>query len=315
MKIKDQQYDWFKGVVTPLITPLTKDEMLDLNALEQLVKKQINNEIHALFVLGSVGEGPMLPNHIRNEVVKQTLILTQGKIPVLVGVMDNSITLVLEKIREVENIGVAAVVVTLPYYGWAGDTKQAINFFLTLADKSPLPIILYNLPRVVHKKITLEILEPLFGHPNIAGLKDSGINRQKMKQIVTSSKRPAEFKVLIGNSLRAAEMLLVGADGIVSVYSNLIPELLIDIYNSACSKDGERLKYLQKCIVKLQKILECPNSIGGIKCAMEILGISHRNTVSPWPQADKDDERVIKPILTEVKKIYSNLKGRRLSGN
>ncbi len=304
MKNKDK-YHWLSGVVTPLVTPLTKEERLDLPALERLVKKQIESKVQGLFVLGSVGEGPLLLSSVRKEVVRQILFLSRNKVVVLVGVMDNSVTLVLEKLKKLEGLGVSGGVVTLPYYGWTGSNREAIDFFLTLADKSPLPIIVYNLSRVVHKEIGLEVVEHLFGHPNIAGIKDSNADNQEMKQILRSPKKPPTFKVLIGNSFFAGEMLFEGAAGIVSVHSNFMPELIVDIYISTQRKDRKRVNHLQELILELQKVLKCPNTVGGVKCALEILGVCSRRTVRSWPQADEEDNREITGILTTVRKRYS----------
>lgn len=300
-----KQYAWLGGVVTPLITPLTEDEQLDLVGLEHLLKSQIENNVHGLFVLGSAGEGPMLPSALRRRVMRYVVRQTNGKIPVVAGVMNNSVALVLERLKELQEFGIKAGVVTLPYYHWQGNKDSAVSFFLTLADKSPIPIVLYNLPWV-NSKLTLGIVERLFNHPNIAGIKDSGNSPQEMKRIIKSTRRPKRFKFLIGNSSLAGEVLLSGADGIVSVHSNVFPALVMDFYNSAKAKNYKRVEYLQKCMDELQKILKFPNTPGGIKCALNILGICDKRTMRPWPQADERHASKVSRLITKVKKMYSN---------
>lgn len=308
-KNKDR-YGWLKGVIAPLVTPITKEEKLDINGLEKLVSNQLKNKVNVLFILGSVGEGPRLTSKVRKQVVKETIRICADKIPVIAGVMDNSVSLVLEKIKELEDFGIYAGVVTLPYYGWQKNISAEINFFLTLADKSPVPIVAYNLPYAVGSEIDFKVIERLFKHPNIAGIKNSGSNPDAMKRIIKAPNRPEQFKFLLGNSAYAKEMLFAGADGLVATVSNLFPELILDIYDSAKLKKIERVKFLQKSILELNKVGRYPSSAGGIKCALNILGICNKYTVRPWPEANRQDEIKIRQILNKVKKMYSKLSER-----
>jgi len=308
-KNKDR-YGWLKGVIAPLVTPITKEEKLDINGLEKLVGNQLKNKVNVLFILGSVGEGPRLTSKVRKQVVKETIRICADKIPVIAGVMDNSVSLVLEKIKELEDFGICAGLVTLPYYGWQKNINAEINFFLTLADKSPVPVVAYNLPSVVGSEIDFKVIERLFKHTNIAGIKNSGSNPDAMKRIIKAPNRPEQFKFLLGNSAYAKEMLFAGADGLVATVSNLFPELILDIYDSAKLKKIERVKFLQKSILELNKVGRYPSSAGGIKCALNILGICNKYTVRPWPEANRQDEIKIRQILNKVKKMYSKLSER-----
>jgi len=308
MKSTEQnKYDWLGGVVVPLVTPLTEDEKLDEKALHRIISGQLEAGVHALFVLGSVGEGPMMDSLMRRQVIKLTVETVSGRIPVLAGASDNSVALVLTRLKEMAEMGVKAGVCTLPYYGWYDDSKSAVEFFTSVADESPIPIIVYNLPRVVGVAIKPEITRKLYHHPNIAGIKDTDTDTRAMEAIASDPARPGGFKYLFGNSSIAYKLFKAGADGIVCAPANVMPKLCVDLYQNYSRENMEVVRKLSNALSELCRIFRYPTTCGGIKVALELQGICSRRTIRPWPQANGKDEEEVKKILDKVHQMYLNV--------
>jgi len=297
-------YDWFKGVVVPLVTPLTERETLDTAAMTRLVQRQVEAGVDALFVLGSAGEGPMLSTAMQRDVVRLACEVASGRVPVLAGASDNSLALVLERLEDLATLGIRAGVCTLPYYGWYDNPAGEIAFFGGLADRSPVPVIPYNLPRVVGVSLKAETVRALYGHPNIAGLKDTNTDVAAMEAIARDPARPPEFKYLPGNSALASRLLAAGANGFVPAPANIKPEPAVALYSAHCRGDEMLAQEMGRCLGKLNEILSHPTTPGGIKMALEVLGVCSRRTFRPWPQADAEDERIVRGVLEVVDAMY-----------
>lgn len=306
-KMDEDKYSWLGGVVVPLVTPLTEDEQLDEAALGKIIHRQLDAGVQALFVLGSAGEGPMLNGQTRHQVIRVTVETVDDQVPVLAGAIDNSVALVLKRLEEMAGMGMKAGVCTLPYYGWYDDTKAAVEFFTTVADKSPIPIIVYNLPRAVGISIKPEITRELYHHPNIAGIKDTNADLEAMEAIAGDPRRPANFKYLFGNSSVACRLFQAGAEGMVCAPANVMPGLAVDLYRRHGQGKVDAARKLSCCLSELCKIFKCPTTCGGIKVALELQGICSRCTVCPWPQAGKQDEEEVSKILSRVKRMYSKV--------
>lgn len=301
---KQNNYDWLCGVVVPMVTPLAEGEKLDEIALRRIISEQVDAGVHALFVLGSVGEGPMMDSRMRRRVIELTVEAVRERIPVLAGASDNSVVLVLKRLKEMAEMGVKAGVCTLPYYGWYDNPASAIEFFTSVADASPIPIIVYNLPRVVGASIKPETTRRLYHHPNIAGIKDTDTDIRAMEAIASDPGRPHKFKYLFGNSSLAYKLFKAGADGIVCAPANVMPNLCVALYQNYCRGNMEVARKLSDFLSELCKIFRHPTTCGGIKVALELQGICSRRTIRPWPQAGSQDREEVKKILNKVHRMY-----------
>jgi len=289
--------DSLKGIVTALVTPLTASGELDDSALARLVDLQVAGGIHALFVLGSVGEGPMMPDRLYQRAVRFVAQHLGGRIPLLCGVSDNSLARCLDRLQIAATAGAGYGVATLPYYGWTGQPAAGLRFFRELAERSPLPIVAYNLPKNIHWDMTEDFIRELFQIPNIAGLKDTRNEPEAMTRIAAHLDRPKNFFYMPGNSALAAHLFGAGADGLVSTPSNVCPQLFVRLWNACQARQKKEIARLSEIIKTLCGILTLPTGTGGIKCALELRGVCRRHTLSPWPDAGREEEEKIRQIL------------------
>ncbi|MGQ9555003.1 MAG: dihydrodipicolinate synthase family protein [Anaerolineae bacterium] len=291
---------WFEGVVVPLVTPLTEHEQVDEEAMQRLVERQLAAGVDALFVLGSAGEGPMLTRKVQRQVVRVTVATVGGRVPVLAGVSDNSVALVLDRLEEMADLGATAGVSTLPFYGWYDSAVAATEFFTMLADRSPIPLVPYNLPRVTGFSLTLETIQSFYGHPNIPGIKDTNTDQPAMEAVASDPKRPREFKYLPGNTSLAFHLLERGADGFVPASANVRPDIAVRLYRSFREGRKDEAKGLLACLLTLNEVARHPTNPAGLKVALDILGLCSRRTPRSWPQAGPQDEVRVAQILARV---------------
>lgn len=290
------------GIVTALVTPLTAGCRLDCGGLDRLLGQQLDAGVHGIFVLGSVGEGPMLPDDVADEVVSRTVARVAGRIPVYAGASDNSLSRCLARLERAAARGADYGVLTLPYYGWPARPQESVRFFATVSERSPLRIIAYNLPKAVGWRMPVAVLEQLFEMPNVAGLKDTHGEMADLEAIASSPKRPAHFAYLPGNSGHAARLFRRGADGVVSTPANLFPAPYVDLWRSHQQGLVERVDRLDREIIAPSVALldAMPNAAAAIKAALEVRGVCGRQTMPPWPTAGIIDVERIRPQLAAV---------------
>lgn len=289
-----------KGIVTALVTPLTAAGELDEEALGRLIHLQVEGGIHGLFVLGSVGEGPMMPDRLYERAIRLAGQFVGGRIPLLCGVSDNSVGRCLDRLQCAAGAGAAYGVMTLPYYGWTGRPADGLRFFREVAERSPLPIVAYNLPKNIHWDMTEDFVRELFHISNLAGLKDTRNELEAMARIAADPSRPSQFFYMPGNSALAARLFAAGADGLVSTPSNVCPQLFARLWNACQGQQEHEVARLSEIVRTLCGILTLPTGPSGIKCALELRGVCRRYTLSPWPQAGREEEEKIRQILDRV---------------
>ncbi len=159
-----------KGFYTALGTPLDENGNLVEESLRKHIRQQIEAGASGLLVMGSMGIEATVKLSAYKEIVRVAADEVGGEVPLFVGAMDTSIVKVMEKIDAMAGAKIDGVVLTTPFYGAPNDAA-AINWFLTIADKSPYPIYIYDLAVTVKYKVTLPVIDTLIKHPNIKGIK------------------------------------------------------------------------------------------------------------------------------------------------
>lgn len=285
-------------IVTPLVTPLTGDASLDRESFEGLLERQAAAKVSAVFVLGSAGEGPMLPEGVRCAVVAAAAQKLAGQVPVWAGVSDNSVERVLDNLRSAADCGADAGVATLPFYGWPGRPGDEAPFFQALADASPIPLVVYNLPKVAGVSLSLGSVEALVGHENIMALKDTRPDFEGMREVAAMPGRMPGLPHLIGNSALAGQLMAAGANGVVSTLGNFAPEFIVHCVEAFGRGGAAEIEACQAVIEDLSRILGVSTAAASAKAALEHLGlIASRRTLRPWPIVDEAQMAEIAAII------------------
>ena len=244
----------FTGIIPPMVTPIASHDQLDIHGLERLIEHILGGGVHGLFILGTTGEGPSLSYRLRRELIERTCAQVNDRVPVLVGVTDTSYIESLSLAHHAAECGASAVVAAPPYYFPAGQ-PELTEYFESLANESPLPIVLYNMPACTKLDIELETLRRLLDHPRVMACKDSSGRMVYFHQVVRLLEDYPGKTVLIGPEEMLGEATLLGGHGGVSGGANLFPRLYVKLYESAKRRDMPEMHRLHGLVMDVSSSL------------------------------------------------------------
>lgn len=211
----------FKGTGVALITPFHDDYSIDFESLKRLIDHVVSGGVDYLVVLGTTGEAATLTSAEKKQVLKACLEYNAGRVPVVLGIGGNNTHAVVNEIKNTDFYGVAGILSVSPYYN---KPSQAgiIAHYTAIADASPVPVILYNIPGRTMSNMTAATTLRLSHHPNIIGMKEASGNLEQCMQIAASM--PKDFLLLSGDDLMTKALMSVGGSGVISVLANAFPE-------------------------------------------------------------------------------------------
>lgn len=291
------------GIVPPLVTPLTRDGRLDADGLSALTEHAIGGGVHGLFVLGTTGEGPLLAQELRREVTRLVCRRAEGKVPVLVGAIETSFAEALLLAKFAGDQGAHSIVIAPPYYQ-ALSAEDAFRFVERLADESPIPVFLYNVPNARLPRFDLATLEKAALLPNVAGFKDSSGDAGFLRESIPRLKAiREEFSMLVGPEGLLSEAIRLGGDGGVSGGANLFPEVYVALYNACVAGDEAEAARLQAIVDDVNRLIytigdPASSLVRGLKGALRLRGICADGMAWPYlPPTDAELAEVQERLL------------------
>ena len=289
------------GIIPPMVTPLLDDHTLDRPGLSRLIEHLIHGGVHGIFVLGTTGEAPSLSYALRKELIELTCKQAADRIPIMVGISDSSQEESVRLAQFAAQAGAMAVVVAPPFY-FAMDQTELITYYQDLADQSPLPLYLYNMPSHTKINIALATVQRLSEHPNIIGLKDSSGNAVYFHAVLHALRDQASFSLLVGPEEMMASSVLMGADGGVSGGANMFPSLYVNLFEAAAVKDHDKVIALQANVMEISRRIYCSGKNGsgylqGLKTALAIMGICNGHVASPLGNFNEEEVERIREHL------------------
>ncbi len=296
-----------RGIVPPVVTPLDGDGEIDERGLRRLAEYLIAGGVGGLFLLGSSAEAVSLLPAERRRVCEIMFDATSDSLPRLVGVSAPGFAEVLQNIEMVADFPADAIVCTPPFY-FGYDHGEVLDFYYALAERSPIPLFLYNMPLRTRHELTLEQLLRLADHPKIIGLKDTSGSFQLMLELIRGLEGRDDFALFQGDERLLTSSVLQGCHGGVVGLANLAPRLCADAYAAAAVGDREASWELQGRINELFQVfftvgtsgrgpVSVGNTIGGLKLALELLGLCSRRCRFPAKRLTDGDADKIAAIL------------------
>lgn len=264
------------GVIPPIITPLGDDLAVDAESARRLVDFVIERGVNAIFLLGSMGEGPLLPDNEASRLVETVIDHTRGRVPVLVGAPATSLVRALLKAKQAQALGADAVVLVQPYYFPNQPQEGLYRYFAAVADALDIPLIIYNLPTTTQNPLNLDTLARLAAHPNIVATKDSSGNLRYMMELLRIRDSVDGFRVFVGEEWGIAPAVMAGVDGTVAGIGSLAAKLVKAIYDAAKAGQGRESMRLQNLLIDLFHGVYGPDVrhwLAGHKVALAHLGI------------------------------------------
>lgn len=286
-----------EGVIPALVTPVNNDESIDEKGLNRLVNHLITSGVSGIFALGSMGEFATLEEKEKIHLLEKTVEVVNRRVPVLAGVSDTGTKKVIKNALKAKEVGVDAVV-SLPPFFYLLNQRAIINFYLDIAEASPLPLIIYNNPGMTKIKIELNSISVLSEHPNIIGIKDSSCDYSFFLNLIQLKSN--KFSIFQGDEKRLKDALLAGADGLVTGVGNTAIKIFINLYRAIKENRVEDAEELQN---KVNKLLEfCKDSwIQAIKYGLRLQGICEEYACRPFCPVDEDIRKRVETTLKELK--------------
>ncbi len=233
----------YRGVVVPMVTPVTEDGMLDVPAIERIIEFFAQNNVAPL-LMGTTGEGNSVSASDGLLMVETAVKASKGRILIYAGLTGNCFAEQLRQAEAYTKAGADVIVATLPSY-YALTDEQMYGYYKTLANSITGPLMLYNILATTHMTIPVEVVKRLADHPNIVGLKDSERDLERMQQCIAISRDREDFAYFCGWAAQSAYSLSIGGDGIVPSTGNYVPEMFNDLYRAASDGDMTTANRLQ----------------------------------------------------------------------
>ena len=264
----------FSGVIPPLCTPLDSSGAIDTRSLESLIDFQLAAGVHGLFVLGSSGEAIYLSDADRRRVVDVTSRHVAGQVPVLVGALAPTVNRVIDQVRWIAEYPVDAYVVTAPFYANLSDA-ETVDHFRQVATAVDRPLLAYDIPANVGRKLPLAVARELLATGIVAGLKDSSGSLAEFRVLLEQAGPERASCLLTGADVLADVALGLGADGLIPGLANVRPDLFVDLYQASGQGDADRVRQCQSAILQLVKIFGAGEPFGLGRHASELGALKH----------------------------------------
>ncbi len=293
-----------RGIIPPMVTPILDRDTLDEDGLERLIEHILDGGVHGLFILGTTGEAPSLSQRLRCELIERVCEQVKGRVPVLVGITDTCFIESVNVACKAKDSGAQAVVLAPPYYFPAGQ-GELLEYLEHLMPELPLPLVLYNMPSYTKLVFDPDTVKAAAAITGIVGIKESSGDMVYFNKLLSLLKKQPDFSFLMGHEELLAEAVLAGAHGGVCGGANLVPQLYVDLYNAACSKDLPTVESLQKKVMQISKAIYGVGKyessyLKGLKCALSCIGICSDFLAEPFHRFRRTERKVIRQHLEEL---------------
>lgn len=287
------------GILPPVTTPFNERGDVDYAALSSNIARYNETGLVGYVALGSNGEAVHLTADERRRVIETVKRAASRDHTIVAGVNELSTRAAIEAARAAADLGADAVLVVTPYYYKSSMTQEALaRHFTEVADRSPLPVLIYNVPQNTGVTIESATIAVLAAHQNIIGVKDSSGNMGAISETIRCS--PASFAVMVGNGSILYPSLAMGATGAVLGVACAAPRACVDVYLAAKAGDHERARELQNRLAPLSHIVTAGLGVPALKFAMETLGYVGGFPRSPLSPVSSSDREKIKSVIRKT---------------
>lgn len=261
----------FSGIIPAMVTPLTKEQTINEPVTRQLINRLIRAGVHGIFALGTNGEFHLLSAEEKVRLARIIVEEVNGRVPVIVGTGGIGTQDVITLSAQMKEIGADAVSVITPYF--IPQTQEELLYhYEKIAGSVDLPIILYNIPGRTGVSLNVETVAKLAKVPNIIGIKDSSGKLENVQQYIEATK-DEDFSVLVGTDSLILKTLLAGGVGAVAGTANLLPELVVSIYDHWRAGNLDEAQKAQELLQPLRDSFQYGTLPSVLKKAMELYGI------------------------------------------
>ena len=290
----------FKGMATAIVTPMTADG-IDYEALGRFLDFQIENGINAIVVMGTTGENATIEYADQKEIIRFTVEKVAKRVPVIAGTGTNNTAHVLHNTKNACEVGADAILVVTPYYNKA--TQNGLyQHFMTVADASTVPVILYNVPGRTGCNLLPKTVARLAEHPNIVGIKEATGNMAQMVEIMHLC--GDKIDVYSGEDALTVPMMAMGGAGTISVLSNVAPKEAVAMTDACMAGDYATAAKMQADLLPLINALFSEVNPIPAKAGVSAMGFGQENLRLPLTPME-DGTRA--KLYEEMRKLGINV--------
>lgn len=260
-----------RGTGVAIVTPFNENESVDFESLGKLVDFIISNGVEYIVSLGTTGETPTLDKQEKLDIFQYTIDKVNGRVPVVVGIGGNNTKEVVSQVQSYPLDKAVAVLSAAPYYNKPSQ-EGIYQHYKAIAEASPKPIILYNVPgrtgRNMEASTTLRLAHEV---KNVAGIKEAGNSVPQCMQLLRD--RPDDFLIVSGDDDLVLPELAGGIDGVISVAANCFPKNFSDMVRAGLAQDFKKAKALNDPLIEAYNLLFAENNPAGVKAFLYELGL------------------------------------------
>jgi len=286
----------FEGVLPAIITPFFRDSSmsLDLEGLESNIESLLQRGVHGIVPCGSTGESATLTFEEHETVIARTVEVVDGRVPVLAGTGSNSTAEAMRLTRSAKDAGADGALIISPYYN-KPNRSGLIKHFTKLADLD-LPIVIYNVPGRTAQNLQPDLVAELAEHPNIVGIKEASGDITQISRIIEET-QDEDFSVLSGDDAMTLPILAIGGAGVISVAANIVPGLMVEMYESFSAGDLAHAQDLHYILSPLMRAMFIDTNPIPVKKAVELLGMAAGPVRLPLDELDAARTEILKGVL------------------
>jgi 4-hydroxy-tetrahydrodipicolinate synthase len=287
----------WSGVGTALVTPFTRAGEIDEPALRALVSRQVEGGVHFVVPCGTTGETPTLSADERERVIRMTVEICRGRVPVLAGVGGYDTAEVAATASAVEALGVQGLLSVTPYYN--KPTQEGLfQHYAAIAARTSLPVIIYNVPGRTGCNVEPRTLARLAAIPNIVAVKEASGNMTQICEVCRVV--PDDFTVLAGDDAMALPAMAVGGRGVISVASNVVPDRMARLVNAALAGDFGAARDEHHALLPLMLVNFIESNPIPVKAALAMMGLCEEVYRLPMVPPSEASRTKIRQTLAEL---------------
>ncbi len=290
----------FTGTGVALVTPFRRgQETVDFTRLESLIENIIAAGVDYIVALGTTSEAATMTESEKSAVQEFIVETVGGRKPIMLGLGGNNTLNITDQLARTNFDGISGILSVAPYYNKPNQRGIAAHF-RSVAEASPVPVVIYNVPGRTGVNISAETTLTLANEcPNIIGIKEASGNMQQIMDILRL--RPSDFRVISGDDSLTLPMLSLGADGVISVMANALPQQMSQMVHFALKGDFKHALPLHNQMLPLMNAIFEEGNPTGIKALLEIQGLIYNVLRLPLVKATKT-------LSNKLATLYNDLK-------
>jgi 4-hydroxy-tetrahydrodipicolinate synthase len=290
--------DKFRGTGVALVTPFHKDGSIDFKSFKKLIERIIDGKANYLVPLGTTGESVTLSKDERRAVIDFVSEIADDRIPVVLGLGGNNTHEILNSIEETDFEKIDAILSVSPYYNRPSQRGIFLHY-RTIANASPVPVILYNVPARTGSNMEAETtLELAHEVKNIIGIKEASGSLEKVLKIVKD--RPKDFLVISGDDVLTLPIIACGGDGVISVIANALPKDFSDLVRFALEGNFDKARKSQNRLLEITQSIYVDGNPAGVKGLLSAMNICSEFLRLPLVNVNKATVNRFEALAKEI---------------